>query len=152
MKAIIIYGAISGIIRRVIMPSFPGEPIDQGNLIAGEAATTVSYDPAVGLSPAAINAAVSAATAIAVIPSGRCVVVTPLRVAQAVIMADPLIDDPTLGGLHPGAILALSDTSVIGDKVTTPASPLAPVTTTIPVVPQHAPTSSPPHTTIQPVI
>jgi len=105
---IVVYGAVSGILRRLIVPSYQGEDLGQPILAPGEASLVTEGDPVV-----AVTQAMGGITP----PSGRCVIVSPLSVVLAVTMADPLIDDPTMGGQYPGAIMVLNSTAGVGDIV-----------------------------------
>ncbi len=102
----IVYGTLSGIIRRVIVPDDDAELSGGAHPIGnGETLLVVAKSDAPTMSdiPAAVEAAIGRPT-----PSGRVAVVTD-GIVTAVIHADPLID------VIAGSTLVASDTAVVGD-------------------------------------
>jgi hypothetical protein len=111
MKAIVVYGSKSGIIRRLIVPNREWEPLDPDVLVKGEDFSVM--DPVVDFKTDTIKTHVGKAIGKTKdqIPSGRCVVVDATNTVLDVIMADPDIDT------HPDGTLILSDTAKKGGKV-----------------------------------
>ncbi len=101
----IVYGTASGMVRRVIVPD-ADEGDDATRLVRGESIVKVPRSTIHDM--ADINAAVQAVTGFPP-PSARCVAVDHRNVVDAVIYADPLIDE------IPGRELFLSSSANVGE-------------------------------------
>lgn len=114
----IIHSARSGIVRRVIVAQ-TGEVLPTPQLHPGESHIRLNVKDIKDLHPVSLRKAVAVHKGFdaALIPSGRCAVVDASMRVVAVLMADPDIDDHTVGGAYPDGRLILSDTASVGDII-----------------------------------
>lgn len=104
-RAFVIYGQVSGIVRRVVVSDNDQFNINN-HITPGETFTGVGSLPdTVGVDAVSVMQAIGVTS-----PSERCAIVSSNNLVVGVIAADPILDQPPV----PGAALILSSNAQIG--------------------------------------